>query len=68
VTFAVDDADAVAKRSEELGGTVVAPPFDAAWVGMTVITDPQCATFLASKFEPGKRDLDGQADAVLGAA
>jgi hypothetical protein len=27
-------------------------PFDAPWVRMTVITDPQGATFTASKFTP----------------
>jgi predicted enzyme related to lactoylglutathione lyase len=57
VTFAVDDADAVATKTEELGGTVVVAPFDAPWVRMTVITDPQGATFIASKFVPENRDL-----------
>jgi uncharacterized protein len=57
VTFAVDDADAVAAKTEELGGTVVVAPFDAPWVRMTVITDPQGATFIASKFVPENRDL-----------
>jgi predicted enzyme related to lactoylglutathione lyase len=52
VTFAVDDADAIATRAAELGGTVVVPPFDAPWVRMTVIVDPQGATFTASKFVP----------------
>jgi uncharacterized protein len=52
VTFAVDDADAIATRAEELGGRVEVPPFDAPWVRMTVITDPQGATFTASKFTP----------------
>jgi uncharacterized protein len=52
VTFAVDSADATAERAAELGGQVVAPPFDAPWVRMTVITDPQGATFTASKFVP----------------
>jgi predicted enzyme related to lactoylglutathione lyase len=52
VTFAVDDADATAARAAELGGRVVVPPFDAPWVRMTVITDPQGATFIASKFVP----------------
>ena len=59
VTFAVDDADAIAERAAELGGTVVAPPFDAPWVRMTVISDPQGATFVASKFVPENRDLAG---------
>jgi uncharacterized protein len=57
VTFAVDDADAVAAKTEELGGTVIVAPFDAPWVRMTVITDPQGATFIASKFVPENRDL-----------
>jgi predicted enzyme related to lactoylglutathione lyase len=55
VTFAVDDADAVAARAAELGGTVVVPPFDAPWVRMTVISDPQGAAFTASKFVPENR-------------
>ncbi len=52
VTFAVDDADATAAKATELGGQVVVPPFDAPWVRMTVIADPQGATFIASKFVP----------------
>jgi predicted enzyme related to lactoylglutathione lyase len=55
ITFAVDDADAVAAKAAELGGTVVVPPFDAPWVRMTVLTDPQGATFVASKFVPENR-------------
>jgi uncharacterized protein len=52
VTFAVDDADATAERAAELGAQVVVPPFDAPFVRMTVITDPQGATFTASEFVP----------------
>jgi uncharacterized protein len=52
ITFAVDDADAVADRAAKLGGTVVVPPFDAPWVRMTVLTDPQGARFTASKYMP----------------
>jgi predicted enzyme related to lactoylglutathione lyase len=52
VTFAVEDADATATRAVELGGTVVLAPFDAPWVRMTVLVDPQGATFTASKFVP----------------
>jgi uncharacterized protein len=52
VTFAVDDADAIAARATELGGRVITAPFDAPWVRMTVIEDPQGATFTASKFVP----------------
>src|SRR5204863_7951224 len=68
VTFAVDDADATAERAAELGGQVVAPPFDAPWVRMTVINDPQGATFIASKFVPENRDLGRPADSTAGAA
>jgi uncharacterized protein len=57
VTFGADDADAVAVRATELGGSVVVPPFDAPWVRMTIITDPQGATFTASKFVPENKDL-----------
>jgi uncharacterized protein len=55
VTFAVDDADAVAEKAGELGGTVVVPPFDAPWVRMTIVSDPQGATFIASQFVPENR-------------
>jgi predicted enzyme related to lactoylglutathione lyase len=58
VTFAVDDADAIAEKATELGGRVDVPPFDAPWVRMTVITDPQGATFTASKFVPENREPD----------
>ncbi|HEX6653721.1 MAG TPA: VOC family protein [Thermoleophilaceae bacterium] len=57
LTFAVDDADEIASKAEELGGKVVMPPFDAPWVRMAVIADPQGATFVASKFVPENRDL-----------
>lgn len=57
VTFAVDDADATAKRAADLGGHVLVAPFDAPWVRMTVIADPQGATFTASKFVPENQDL-----------
>jgi predicted enzyme related to lactoylglutathione lyase len=68
VTFAVDDADATAERAAELGGQVVVPPFDAPWVRMTVITDPQGATFTASKYVPENKDLGSQADSSVRAA
>jgi uncharacterized protein len=57
VTFAVDDADATAAKATELGGQVIVPPFDAPWVRMTIINDPQGATFIASKFVPENKDL-----------
>jgi uncharacterized protein len=52
VTFAVDDADAIAANAERLGGKVVVPPFDVEPVRMTVLADPQGAVFTASKFQP----------------
>jgi predicted enzyme related to lactoylglutathione lyase len=64
VTFAVDDADATAAKATELGGQVIVPPFDAPWstatytIRITVISDPQGATFTASKFVPGNRGRD----------
>ncbi|HEY1507656.1 MAG TPA: VOC family protein [Solirubrobacteraceae bacterium] len=57
VTFAVDDADAIAQRAAELGGRVLAKPFDAPWVRTTVLADPQGATFIASKFVPENQNL-----------
>jgi predicted enzyme related to lactoylglutathione lyase len=65
VTFAVDDADATAQRAAELGGQVIVAPFDAPWVRMTVITDPQGATFTASKFVPENKSLAEEADAAI---
>jgi predicted enzyme related to lactoylglutathione lyase len=56
VTFGVDDADAIAARTTELGGSVVLPPFDAPWVRMTILTDPQGAMFTASKFVPENKN------------
>jgi predicted enzyme related to lactoylglutathione lyase len=67
VTFAVADADETAARAVELGGTVVVAPFDAPWVRMAVIADPQGATFTASKFVPQNRDLAMDASAAQGA-
>jgi uncharacterized protein len=67
VTFGVDDADATAERAAELGGRVLVAPFDAPWVRMTVITDPQGATFTASKFVPENRDLGSDVAATAGA-
>jgi predicted enzyme related to lactoylglutathione lyase len=52
ITFATDDADAAARRAAELGGTVLAEPFDAPWVRSTVVRDPQGAVVTLSKFVP----------------
>ncbi len=58
VTFATDDADATAAKAPELGGTVVAGPFNAPWTRMAVIKDPQGATFIASQFVPENSNLE----------
>jgi predicted enzyme related to lactoylglutathione lyase len=57
VTFGVDDADAIAAKAAELGGKAVVPPFDAPWTRLTILEDPQGATFIASKFVPENKDL-----------
>ena len=44
---------------------MVVPPFDAPWVRMTVITDPQGATFTASKFVPENKDLATESGAAV---
>jgi uncharacterized protein len=68
VTFTVEDADAIAARTTELGGDVIVAPFDAPWVRMTVLADPQGATFIASKFVPENKDLATSAGATAAAA
>jgi hypothetical protein len=67
ITFAVDDADAIAQRAAELGGRVLTPPFDAPWVRMAVIADPQGAVFTASTFVPENRDADAPSGATASA-
>ena len=59
VTFGVDDADAVAAKAAELGGAVLVPPFDAPWSRLTIVSDPQGATFVASQFVLENKDLGG---------
>jgi len=68
VTFAVDDADAIAETAKELGGRVLVAPVDAPWVRMTVIADPQGATFIASTFVPENKHLADRADAAVSAS
>jgi uncharacterized protein len=63
VTFGVDDAHTTAEKATELGGTVIVPPFDAPWSRLTIINDPQGATFIASQFVPENKDLGIEADA-----
>jgi predicted enzyme related to lactoylglutathione lyase len=57
VTFAVDDAAAVAAKARELGGQVVSGPLDAPWAKVAVINDPQGAGFIASQFVPENKDV-----------
>ena len=52
VTFGVADADATASRTAELGGTVLAEPFDVPYSRMAVVRDPDGATFTISQFKP----------------
>jgi uncharacterized protein len=68
VTFAVDDADGIAERAVELGGKVLAGPFDAPWVRTAVLADPQGGAFIVSKFVPENKDLLGSPDATASAA
>jgi uncharacterized protein len=67
VTFGVDDADAAARAAVELGAKVLAGPIDVPWARMTVIEDPQGATFTASQFVPANKDL-GRPQASASAA
>jgi uncharacterized protein len=57
VTFGVDDAQAAAAKAAELGGRVIVPPMDVPWSRLTVIGDPQGATFVASQFVLENKDL-----------
>jgi uncharacterized protein len=49
VDFWIADADAAADAAPELGGSVVATPFEAAGFRRTVLVDPQGAVFSASQ-------------------
>ena len=62
VTWAVDDADESARRAVELGGSVIAEPFDAPWVRMTVLADPEGVQFVASTFVPDNAGIDPAGD------
>ncbi len=68
LTFATDDADRTAEKAGALGGKLLAPPFDAPWVRMTIIADPQGATFIASQFVPDNRDVASPGSQSLSAA
>jgi predicted enzyme related to lactoylglutathione lyase len=65
--FAVDSADALAKKAESLGGRVVQAPFDVLDVGrMAVVADPTGATFAAweARKHPGAGVM-GEADTLV---
>ena len=53
VTFTVADADAVAARARELGGTVEMEPVEIGPVRSVKLRDPGGAAFAASAFNPG---------------
>jgi predicted enzyme related to lactoylglutathione lyase len=57
VTFSTDDADATAAKAVDLGGTVVVAPIDAPYSRLTVLRDPQGATFSATAFVPENKDV-----------
>jgi predicted enzyme related to lactoylglutathione lyase len=57
VTFSTRDADATAAKAADLGGTVVVAPVDAPYSRLTVLRDPQGATFSATAFVPENRDV-----------
>jgi len=64
LAFSTDDAHATAEKAEALGGEVVVPPVDAPWARITVIRDPQGATFTASQFVPENKDVAQEAESV----
>ncbi len=53
LTISVADADAVAAKARELGGSVVVEPHDLPMVRSTTIRDPAGAELTASAFNPG---------------
>jgi predicted enzyme related to lactoylglutathione lyase len=57
VTFATADADATAAKARELGGAVLVAPVDAPYSRLTVLRDPQGATFTATAFVPENKDV-----------
>ena len=54
VTFSVDDTDARAARAAELGGEILAAPYDAGPVRLAQIRDPQGAVFTISRYDSGR--------------
>jgi predicted enzyme related to lactoylglutathione lyase len=54
VDFWVDDADATAERAAELGGKVIAPPFDTPGFRQAVLADPEGASFSVTQLTAGE--------------
>jgi predicted enzyme related to lactoylglutathione lyase len=52
VTFAVTDTDGMAARAAELGGTVLAAPYDVGPARVAGLADPQGAAFVVSAYKP----------------
>ena len=55
VTFSVADADGVAARAAQLGGTVLTQPHDVPYVRTALLQDPQGAAFAIGEFRPDQR-------------
>jgi uncharacterized protein len=68
VTFGVDGADVAAAKASELGGRTIVPPLDVPWSRITILSDPQGATFIASQFVPENKDLGSRADTGVSTA
>ncbi len=61
VYFAVEDVDAIAEKSAELGGVVHNGPFDIGEAGrIAIIADPQGAVFTAIQLKNADEDLPGE--------
>jgi len=59
VTFSTEAADEAAAKAVALGGTVLVAPVDAPYSRLTVLRDPQGATFSATAFVPENKDIGG---------
>jgi predicted enzyme related to lactoylglutathione lyase len=51
VDFWIADAEAAAAAADELGGAVVAPPFEIPMFKRTILADPAGATFSVSELQ-----------------
>lgn len=52
VTFGVDDADAIAGRARELGGSVLSEPRNIPWMRVATLADAAGTPFTVSQFVP----------------